>query len=212
MFDEPTHTYTKNSVVYRNVSQLVEKYSPPFPKEEAALRTAVSQKTTPEKIIKRWKDLGEVSKTYGSAIDLAVRYWIDHGDIPRPTLLAGCIEEFIDLTWGMKLTANIMLAHDDLQIAGTTDIFKHDKEEKDIWDVKTNASLKKGRGKMLGPFSDLPATNLNKYRLQLSLYKLLAEFEGHTINKIGILHWTDKWKMIEVEPLDLTEFIELESI
>jgi len=162
LFDEPSHTYTKDSVVYRNVSSLVEKYSPPFPKEEAALRVAVSQKTTPEKIIKQWEDNGDVSRVYGSAIDLAVRYWIDHSDIPRPVLLKSCVEEFIDLTWEMKLTANIMLGHDDLEIAGTVDIFDQP-QDIDIWDVKTNASLKKGRGKMLGPFSDLPATNLIMY-------------------------------------------------
>lgn len=207
-FNKHNHTYDKDGKPYRSVSEVVASYMPEFPKELIASKVAAKQGVPAEEILQKWDDNAKVSTTYGNAIDRAVRYWIDHGDLPNPVILQRAVESFAEITKGEKLHANVGFSHDDLLIAGTTDIIKaYGKKKIDIRDVKTNGDLYKSHKKMLTPFNDLEDSPLNKYRLQLSLYGLLAEYEGLTVGKLEIWHWTDQWEVIKVEPLDLSKIV-----
>ncbi len=119
VFNEDKHTYTKRGEKYTNVSSIVKKYTPPFKKEFLAGLVAKRDGLSVGHVIAMWAANGELSMTYGNAVDLAVRYLIDFGDLPNPIILKRCMESFAEITLGIKMRANVMLSHDGVKLAGT---------------------------------------------------------------------------------------------
>ena len=183
----------------RTVSEVVAAYSPDFPKEAVAAKVAARDGREPEDVIAEWDLKGDVAVNFGHAIDKAVRLWIRFGVLPSQPFLAQAVEEFKPFLDGLTAHADVRFENELLR--GITDIvISHGEKEVSIWDIKTNGDLDTAHGKMLPPFN-LPASNLNKYRLQLSLYGYLAEDMGLKVREYKIPHYSNKWTLINVEPL-----------
>ena len=106
-----------------------------------------------------------------------------------------------------KFYSEVLVSSDKLKLAGTIDLIEAlGKKHINIWDIKTNYEMdKKKNGKLLIPFQDIDNTKINKYRLQLSMYKYLCELKGIIVDKLYLLHWTgNEWIKSELEPIDIS--------
>jgi ATP-dependent exoDNAse (exonuclease V) beta subunit len=99
------------------------------------------------------------------------------------------------------------------RLAGTVDALFRNRETGEfwIWDWKTNKELKEGYGKnFLSPFEDVKECDLNKFKLQLSLYKEVLERAGVcSIKGLKIGHiMEDGYKVIDLKPMPMAGRIE----
>lgn len=201
-FDPITHKYELNGHTFKySVTGLAGKYVPPFPAGMLAQKVAQKEGTTPEFVLSRWDMNKEMACDYGNAVDKAIQYWVDFKEEPKNKHLKSIVRDFAKTHDG-DLRCQISVYSEEKSVCGTTDVIKVVAPKTvDIIDVKSNADFyKKGNGKLLAPFNDLEANNLNKYRLQLSLYKDLFEMKGITVRNIEI--WHPEEGVITLEPLD----------
>ena len=205
IFDPVTHQYKLNGHTFKySVTELAGKYIPPFPAGMLAEKVAKKEGVTADHILRQWDMNKEMACDYGNAVDKAIQYWIDFKKEPKNEHLQKIVKDFAGRYDG-DLRSQISVYSEEKSVCGTTDVIKVLAPKTiDIIDVKSNADFyKKGSGKLLGPFSDLENNNLNKYRLQLSLYKDLFEMKGFTVMGIEIYHPEEG--IIKLEPLNTTD-------
>ena len=201
-FDPVTHTYRIGDHTFKySVTELVSKYVPPFPAGMIAEKVAKKEGTTPEEVLRKWEINKDIACDYGNAVDKAVQYWVDFKELPKQDHLKEIVERFKKDYTG-ELISQVAVYSTEKSVCGTLDLIeKLGNKRINIIDVKSNADFyKKASGKLLAPYQDLEASNLNKYRLQLSLYRDLFEMRGVSVGKISIWHST--LGVINVEPLN----------
>jgi hypothetical protein len=203
IFDPVTHQYKLNGHTFKySVTGLAGKYVPPFPAGMIAEKVAKKEGTTTEEVLRKWDINKDMACDYGNAVDKAIQLWVDFKEEPKNEHLREIVQKFAQDHAG-DLVTQISVYNEEKSVCGTTDVIrKLGNKEIDIIDVKSNADFyKKGTGKLLTPFDDLPNDNLNKYRLQLSIYKDLFEMKGITVKSISI--WHPDEGIIKLEPLNL---------
>jgi len=140
-----------------------------------------------------------------------VEMYLKYDRYPKAPYLLEVVESFKALGLGKCISERILF-NDSLNLAGTLDIIElldKDKREVALLDLKTNGELYKKKGKMLAPFNHLDNNNINKYRLQLSLYAYLLEKQGYTVKYAEILHVVgSEIKRIRIDLEDISPIIE----
>lgn len=199
-FDEDKHIYFDKDKQYQSVTQFIKKFIKPFKKELIAEKVAKKQGKTTEDVIKGWDNKGKVSSQYGNSIHKAVENWIKFDVMDRIPHVKDAVEKFSKKYNREEIESEIAVYDKKRGIAGTIDLFINGNV---IGDLKTSTRLNKSYGRMLPPFDDLKDTKINKYRLQLSIYKALSELQGIDIDKLFVEHWDGKeWNKIDLEPID----------
>lgn len=100
----------------------------------------------------------------------------------------------------------------DVQLgyAGTFDLLLYNKEtgEYEIWDYKTDKQMNRSTRELIAGFM-IPASTVNKYSLQLGLYKYMIERNTDIkISKCNIIHFNYKKNVAEIiETNDYSEAI-----
>lgn len=204
IFDPVTHTYKLGDHTFKySVTEIAGKYVPPFPAGMIAQRTAQKEGTTADEVLRRWEMNKDMACDYGNAVDKAIQYWVDFKEEPKNKHLKKIVQDFAKDHDG-DLRAQIAVYDEEKSVCGTTDLIKVVAPKTiDIIDIKSNAEFyKKGSGKLLAPFNDLENNNLNKYRLQLCLYRDLFMKKGITVRNLEI--WHPEEGIINLEPLDTT--------
>lgn len=204
-FNESTHTYRHHDHTFKySVTEVVNKYVPPFPAGAVAQAVAKKEGVEPDYILQKWELNKQIACEYGDAVDKAVQYWIDFKEEPKQKHLKDIISRFKKDHAG-DLLSQVVVYDLESSVCGTVDVIERLGNKKiNITDVKSNADLyKKGSGKLLAPFNDLENNNINKYRLQLSLYKDLFEKRGVSVENISI--WHPEKGIINVQPLNTKE-------
>jgi hypothetical protein len=207
-FDDKCHEYYDHGKVYQSVNEWLSQFKTPFAKEAVAKMVAKKRGLTPEQVIEEWELNASIAINYGNAIHKGIEYWIKTGQRSGLDHILKATNAFSDKYDRSNLFSEMIVKNDDLLLAGTMDVMvKEGKREVGIVDIKTNADLdKKAYGKFKEPFQDLPQTNINEYRLQLSTYKHLCELQGLKVNYIRLEHWDgNKFTEIELKPIDLTQ-------
>lgn len=200
-FDSSNHTYTKDNKHYTPVSNVISQLSPEFEAEKIAGFIAKRDKRTPEDVLEEWDMKSQIARDFGNAIHKSIELWIKHSAQPKNKYLQSAIKTFPLKNKG--LISEKIVYNEDLLIAGTIDILRKKKTRYDLYDIKTSYDLEKSYNRLLSPLEDLKDSPLNKYRLQMSIYKQLAESMGYKIDKLFILKWADKWETIEVKPIEI---------
>jgi hypothetical protein len=196
LFDEVSHTYSKDGIVYTSVSEFLNTLDPEFPKERIAAATAKRDGGSADEIIGKWDLNSEISSTYGTAVHKAIEYWIRYGEVTKVPHLADAVKAFSKLHSREKLHAEVIVYSDEYQLAGTIDqLISIGPKQVLVQDVKTNV--------------ELTDKKLKKYARQLSTYKLLLEMKGITVAGLNILHWNgDTFKNIKVKPINIQPLLE----
>ena len=206
IFNKDKHTYTHKKEPYTPVSNWVKRYVKPFPAKIISKLVAKKQGVKQKYILGKWDLKADYSKYYGSGIHGALEYYNKYKEFPEHEHLKKVVEEYLKLNTYDKWFSEVIVYDEETKIAGTIDILVSlGNKEVIIRDVKTNGNLhKKGKGKLLPPYDSLEANNINKYRLQLSMYKKLAEARGLKVVGIEIWYWTGvEFEIINIKPIKL---------
>ena len=205
---DPTETspyYEMDGVKMNRVSRVMEIFQDPFNQQEMAEKVANINKregsdfNTAEKVQELWDFLRD---DMGTGIHSIAEGVINKSDMSvildgLPQNQRTAFEEIIPSIrdWvrtkeaaGSTLYAEVRLADKQDLIAGTADIIEvTSNNKKIIHDFKTKtrgkfAEVTKKLPNFKGPLSGIQNTLLNKYRIQLSLYKHIIEEKGIQID------------------------------
>lgn len=107
------------------------------------------------------------------------------------------------------VTSEYVVGDVNLEIAGTFDLLLKNKNTGlyEIWDYKTDKKMRQsGNGEMIKGFN-IPFSELNKYSLQLGIYKEIIERNTDIkIDKCNIVHFNYKKNSTEI--LEISDFSE----
>jgi len=205
VFNKIKHTYNHNGEKYESVSHFINRYKKEFDSRLIAGRVAMSRNCGVDEVLEEWDFLKEISIDFGNAIDKTIDLFIKYGKKPKQTFLKKVVDEFEQLTKGMKLTSQVIFFSEINKLAGTTDvIISHGNKEISIWDIKSNGDIyKEPKQYFLEPLDSIPETKINTYRFQQTAYKRMAEEMGYKVREIALLHYTDKFNKIELKELSI---------
>jgi len=207
----PTNNYyMQDGVKLNRVSNLMEVFQDPFNQQEMAEKVALANQrkgdpfNTADKVQGLWDFLRD---DMGTGLHNIMQGIVEHSDMESilnslPQEQREAYRQAIpQLTeWvrnrekaGSTLYAETMIGDKTDLIGGTVDIIEVTSDgRKILWDLKTKVrgkfgSIEKKLPNFKGALSEIPNTLLNKYRLQLSLYKHIIEEKGIIIDQINIL-------------------------
>lgn len=216
-FDPKTHHYQIRNKSLISATQLIERLEPEVDWAEKAKGVAIREGTTTDLILKKWKEGGLKAAHKGTEthnyIERVLKYNTEK-DTKYPEMLA------FHYFWQKakeKLTPQKIewrIGDYDLGIGGTVDcLFDSAVTGKaHIFDWKTNKKFTSQNPwqNLKPPFDDLEDCHLNKYSLQLSIYKLIlrrntdlvlgdsyilwlnSEYTGEFYTKVRALDFTDR--------------------
>lgn len=196
-FDYTNHSYKisgKNALsVTETLKSFVRKFDSVYWAEKKSLELNVS----PAEILKKWETNSKISKIKGTLIHSYIEAIFKNDEFIYPedfiinefgfdpvqdafnTIIPQVDKFMTDITDKMYSVATEFIIGDmDALICGTVDqIFYNKKSDKlEIWDWKTNKEMKTiSRYFHLPPLIHIPDTELDRYSLQLSLYKEILE-------------------------------------
>ena len=191
-FDDKYHIYTVNDQRLVSGTTFLRKFLPKFDGPKIAAETAEKHNTTPEALLKEWKEKSERASREGSMVH-SYAEWVNN-DVEVPPYSIG--DDRVGL-----LTVQLLKACDKLQekgfkplepekiifspglgIAGMIDLPLLDPAGRlAILDWKTNEGLTLNNPfqECLSPIDHLEDANLNHYALQLSLYQYIIITENY---------------------------------
>lgn len=222
-FNEEKHTYTRKGYEYISGTQLRDAFVPPFKKDEIAGYVAKSQDRDKDDVLSEWELKGSIACNLGDFVHKTIEGWIKFGFVNEDNPIS---EQMIDNFPIDKeeLETESIVYNDNCKVAGTIDLIRSlSKGNVRLLDIKSNKNLKKTRGKFLEPFDDIKKNKLNKYRMQLTIYKMLYEsmFTDKSVQSMSLLKWEPleedgllyiNWKEIKIDPIEKMEELGLEEL
>jgi len=227
-FEESSHSYFLSGKRTISVTQLIKAYTRPFDSETHSARVANKLGVTSAEILRDWEDAAKVSTDIGSSVheffyelifkkntkwektlekyDSAhldyqqrapllyceiLRFWADFKDIYEPLAGETAVVDF------------------DTGLCGTFDLLFRNKQngQLELFDIKTNKKFTDSNkyGEMLLPPVDhLDNCEVNKYSLQMTLYKYILEKElDLNIAEMNVLWLEDTYHIIPLKDLRL---------
>lgn len=185
-FVSETHQYFVDGEQYLSVSSLIDTFVAPFERERMSEKVAGREGISPEEIRSLWDIRRDLSTVRGTEFHLYVEKYLQDGrKIETITPIAKEIEQFHQF-WDKKnkkryevFACELILYDKSLKLAGTLDCLLRHKKSKKIYiiDWKTNSQIKMENEyqNFLPPFEQLPVSDINKYSLQIGLYRYLLE-------------------------------------
>lgn len=215
-FNQERHTYTVNNKSFISVSRVLKDFHKPFDSEKISGFVAKSRGETQEDILKQWKEKRDNSIRLGHRVhDFAERYVTDKFKLDSDLEFYGVYQQLgegeqllpqekaVIEFWNNKPPHLTPIAlelrmyweekeeEEEFPYAGTADIILYNTKDNTlvIGDYKTNEDLFKQykNQKLLKPFSHLDDIPLNKYKIQLSLYKRLLEQTGLRVSQTFVV-------------------------
>ena len=214
-FTESTHQYDKNGIIYTSVSEVIERLTPEFKKDNISRAIAKRDDRQQEDVLEEWGLKRDISCNWGDAFHQSAELWIKYKQKPNQELLQEFVEtldQSIDIE---KCQPERIVWNEDLYIAGTIDIVERLSEaDRDVergkvrlLDIKTNTDFEKSYDNLLEPFDDMKANKINKYTLQLNFYKQMIEKQDNVeVEELVILkvEYDNGWNIEEIK-VDMLE-------
>ena len=200
-FKKEGHIYTYNGKVLTPVSDIVGEFHEQFDTEKHAIRVSRREGVSKNSVIERWKAIGKKAADFGTSVhDFAENYvylkFIEGEDVSSIIPSNGHERAVINY-WNLvpshitPVLLEFKMYSDDYLYAGTCDLLLYNTITKNfiLGDYKTNVDVFKNYQEkvMLPPFQYILDMPYNHYQLQLSLYHLLLEEAGYTIESRQII-------------------------
>lgn len=173
-FDSDTHTYRSDAgEQYTSVTQLISaKY--PFVPSIAVKRAIQSSKSRyykwgEQEVLNEWKRIAEEGTKFHNVCQEA-----REGKAVE-TIYHRALQQFLSLPWSQDMQMEQMVWSHDWKIAGTIDIIERKGSSLVLYDIKTSEKMQPQK--------------LQKYTLQLCLYRLLAEEVYQCPVEVGGILW-----------------------
>jgi hypothetical protein len=197
-----------------SVTSFIKKFSKPFDEEYWLNYKSKQLGVSKESLRQEWQMKGKVGRELGTIIHnyLEARFqrkvfkptipsYIDGDKVNR--IIEVC-ERYYNDNKHLKVEALELVVGNDV-IAGTLDKLV---EGGLLRDFKTG-SLKDGYDFMFSPFENLIDSSLNKYAIQLNVYRQLLEEKNIKINKMEIVFFTELgYEMYDIPFLNVPILIE----
>lgn len=203
VFDEPSHTYRYDGELISGCTSFLERFIKPFDSDFWSKKKADQEGITQEEMLAQWDAKRDRSCDLGHA----VHEYIEHFYEKNSTALTEDEEANERITkfhaiYESRLKplhnigSEIRVFSRKWKLAGTLDQLYYYKGAIIMGDWKTNKKIKTDKdfcfGKMLSPFQNLKDNELNKYSLQISLYRLMLEEAGIVCDYGFICHIPSK--------------------
>lgn len=224
-FDEDRHKYfAPDGRELLSVTTLIARYLKPiFDRETKAQGTALKRGIAVEEVLKEWDEKRTRSQVKGDRVHAFINNHIAAApDTTDPflnlnahrTLLPEerAFTRYWDLaapTMGEVVHTEFILGDLELGIAGTVDciVLSPATGKRHIWDWKTGSfNLTNKWDNCLAPFSELNASELVTYSMQVSLYRLMLERSGiPNVGESYLLHLSSDGLYTVHKALDLRD-------
>jgi hypothetical protein len=185
-FNKEAHTYHLGEKELTSVSKWIDQFVPTFNSAVVSARCS-NETTSQEEILEKWEKKKNISLHLGNWVHESIEYYLKYDN----TFENAPVKAFKKHQTKNRYLSEVIV-HDD-EIAGTVDLIEViEKGKIKIHDFKTNESLTKKKGKMLGKFKHLDNTPFNKYTLQLSKYKeLIQKMKDVEVVELNLWHYVD---------------------
>jgi len=201
-FNNTTHTYSRGNKNYISVSKFISTFYKEFDKKKWSSYVAERDGKTVEEVLKEWEEKNKMSLEKGHKIhSFAEKYFYDNNYKPIISEEKAIVRFFntLDKRY-IPLFSEKVLFSDKYKIAGTCDLLLYDSLTKSIVivDWKTNNDLFKSYSVLLYPFQHLKDSNLNKYKLQLSTYRLMLNEYNVNVSNTIIIWLTSNGEFVSI--------------
>ena len=218
IFNEEAHTYIveESGKELIPVSTVIHEYVNPFDPSQATLeKHALLNGCTIEQLLAKWKANNKVATDKGTLLHKVLQDFIEH-EI-TDTEHSEWIVEFIKLRIFGQLYCEKQVYSVEYGVCGTVDVIEAlpgAGYRINIYDFKTNKKLvKENKFKnMKGFLSCFSDCNWNHYQLQMSLYAIMAELHGATINSLTLLYLNPETLKIESHPVKYLKELALKML
>lgn len=196
-FKPDTHEYTYKGEKYQSVTSYTKKFFEPFYSEEVAKKYGAKHGISPKIVQQEWKEKAQLGTNVHELIEL----FLNHGIKNRQTAsfeemlrFARFYHIFEGRLKDLELCATeLQVFSHEFKIAGTIDAVFKTKGQHVLVDWKTNKNFKTDNDfcfgkKLYPPFQAHKDNELNKYSLQLSLYRLILEEHGFSTRWPVLVH------------------------
>jgi len=238
-FNEDIHKYYCNGKeMSTSVTRFIEQFEEPFDSDYWAEVKAKEEGISTEEMLARWESKSLVSKVLGTSLHATIEllfnnkiFCIDEKKIKEQCENEEEYNKILDNYKNMvpivsqyyadafkkilPIRLEMVLGDEELDIAGCLDGLFWNKKTKrlEIFDYKSNEkfTIENRFQKLKYPFNKLQQTSLNKYSIQLSIYKyFLRKHTGLDIGDCWLVHFDrTTMKYTFYKCLDLTKEVEL---
>lgn len=213
--DEASHTYTTaDGQSLRNVTAIIKTLEEPFDADYWAEVKAAERFTTKAEILAEWEQSQKTATQRGLLFHDFADQTLQGETLAATTLEMSAFRDWWKAqdTTGLRLLQSEWVIGDTaLGIAGTLDaLFIDANNDLILYDWKTGKKFfTHSRYYLLDPFSDLNNSELCRYSLQLSLYRLLLRRAGMPhIRAARIIHFRADGTSQQYTAYDFTDRLE----
>jgi ATP-dependent exoDNAse (exonuclease V) beta subunit len=203
VFDEKSHTYTNTETGnrYISVTTLLGKYKKPFDSDTHSKRVAEREGVSQAFVLESWKETTKIATDKGTKIHNMMEQFVKFGEtVESYNYLFKSYNKVVENVIGeyKKIHSEKLLALDEYEVAGMSDLIYERKDDFIVADFKTNKKYRFNtdfNDYMLTPVEHLSYCEFNSYALQLSLYAYMFEREtGKKCSKIVTFYLNeDRW-------------------
>jgi hypothetical protein len=198
-FDPDRHIYTYKGTCLTSATQFVGKFHKEFDQDYHSARKADILGIPQEQILEQWAANNNRANELGTAIHEWIENYFNRiwTPLPNDIELINRINKFNHafIKWLYVLEPVVMelrVFSKIYPLAGTIDALFMYKDKIIILDWKSNKEFKKDGdrnfGNLLTPFGHLEDNHLNKYSIQLSVYKNILAEHGIDVSACYLLH------------------------
>jgi len=203
LFEEESHTYTLKSKTLLSVTTSLHEFTEPF--QQYVISSAMGRNAESTELgktrdkdyyIRRWRFIREQASNSGSRVHEYLEYnYPDFKEMPRCKQEEGGKSFLLGLDPKYKvLFAELKMYDEEWGLAGTIDLLLYNTKTGNLviadWKTNdTNITQVYNHKTLKKPFTNLYAHDLNKYSLQLSLYKAILERNTNfKVEEMWIMH------------------------
>ncbi|MGC8978959.1 hypothetical protein [Caldisericum sp.] len=205
-----THTYfyKPTSTYFNSVTSLVSKYVPRFETEKIAIWHAKKTGRDPIEIITEWDNKREEAIQYGRKIHQYIENKLKKKEDKTVTPLP-FLDSFLEDKMKLDEVYSEQIIYDEnYKIAGTVDCLIRIGNKWYLYEWKTGKKFRNvGIEKMKDPLKNITFCELNRYSLQVLIYKEILKKYGLDVKPI-IAHINCN-KVVEYEPLDFSKEVKM---
>ena len=186
IFNETLHKYTFNDIELTGGTTFLKKFVKPFDEDFWAEKKAKSLGITKEEMLKQWEETRNKGTELGSKVHKYIEDFYNGLDpeLPDENDVKSRCEKFHQI-YNKKLnkltfiSAENKIFYEKYNLAGMVDMLYFYKGEVIMGDWKTNKKISTDKdycyNNLLNVFSDEKENELNKYSIQLSIYKYILK-------------------------------------
>lgn len=228
-FDEPSHTYTYLKDEYISSTTYIKRFIKEFDSDKYSKKIAEREGKTQEEVLAGWDEIRDYACDLGTEVHEYIEeyYNNDCKDIDynfnfeeSPERVEKFHKIFESRLHKLEpIGSEIRVFHKKYKLAGTIDQLYYYKNSVILGDWKTNKKVRTDKDfafeYLLYPFSRYKDNEINKYSLQISLYRIMLEDMGIPTHHAFICHIPAKGesKIYELKDFrkELREYLDNDS-